>query len=53
MIDQDKLDKTMKALLSSGKPEKEVRLPPMTKENLNRRFRMRLRNGKPVMEEVK
>ena len=43
----------MKGMLESDKPDKEVPLPPMTKENLNRRFRIRLRNGKPVMEEVK
>lgn len=51
MIDQEKLDKAMKAMLDAG--TKDAPVPPMTKENLNRKFRMRLRNGKPVMEEVK
>ena len=52
MTTQNKLDQAMKAMLESGKLDKDVPLPPMTKKNLNRKFKMRLRNGKPVMEEV-
>ncbi len=51
-MNQKQLDKAMKALMCADKPDKEAPIPPMTKKNLDRKFRMRMRDGKPVMEEV-
>ena len=52
-MNQDKLDKAIKGILGAG-PVKDIPLPPRTKKNMDRKFRMKLdRKGKPVVSEVK
>ena len=52
-MNQDKLDKAIKGILGAG-AVKDIRMPPRTKKNMNRKFKMKPNcKGKPVVSEVK
>ena len=51
MITKKKLDNAIKAILNLG-PVPHERPKPPTKEDLERKFRLVMENGKPVMQEV-
>ena len=49
---QKSLDQAMKGILDAGSIE-DIPPPPMTKENLNRKFKMKLdRKRKPIISEI-
>ena len=51
MITKKKFDDMMKAILKLG-PVPHERPKPPTKKDLERKFRLFMENGKPVMQEV-
>lgn len=51
MITKDEFSRMMKAIMDLG-PVKHERPPNPTKEDLERRWRLVMKDGKPVMEEV-
>ena len=51
MITKKKFDDMMKAIMKLG-PVKHERPPNPTKKDLERKFRLDMKDGKPVMQEV-